>query len=119
MLLLLKDYYYTWTDPTRVKSPQSGRTPLRVKTPTHNVDRPNKGQKLKQVHEVDGHHEGSRPQSTTWTDPIRVKNLSPQSGQTPRRVKTPVHNVDGPNKGQKLKQVHKVDGHHEIGRAHV
>ena len=76
---------------------------------------------------MDGPHQGSRPQSTTWTDPTRVINLnnstkwtnttegqdhSPQSGRTPRRVKTTVHKVDGPNQGHKLKQVHKVDGHH-------
>ena len=44
---------------------------------TTTVDGPNdKCRKFKQVHKVDG---------------------------PPLRVKTPVHNVDGPNKGQKLK----------------
>ena len=61
-----------------------------------------------------------RLQSTMWTDPItRVENLSkstkwtktnPQSGRTSQTVKTTVHNMDGPNnKGQKFKQVHKMD----------
>ena len=69
-------------------------------------------------HNADGPHEGSRLQSTTWTDPTRVKSLNksikwtnPTKGQKsepvkwmdPTRVKTPVHNVDGLNKGQKLK----------------
>ena len=78
-----------WTDPTRVK--------------------------LTQVLNMDGPNEGSRLQSTKWTDPTRVKNLhkstkwtdpmkgqiytSPQRGQTQRRVKTPVHKVDGSHKG--------------------
>ena len=31
----------------------------------------------------------------------------------PTRVKTPVHNVDGLDKGRKLIQVHKVDGPHK------
>ena len=62
------------------------------------VDGPNKDQKLTQVHKVDGPHEGSRLQSTKWTDPTRVKlhkstiwteltkgqDSSPQSGQTPQ-----------------------------------
>ena len=65
-------------DPTKGQdsSPQRGRTPPRVRTPIHNVDGPNKGQKFK-------------------------KNS--QNGRTPRRVKTSVHNVDRPDKGKKLK----------------
>ena len=42
--------------------------------------------------------------STKWT------KTSPQIGRTSQRVKTTVHNVDGPNnKGWKFKQVHKMD----------
>ena len=62
------------------------------------VDGPNKGQKLTQVHKVNGPHEGSRLQSTKWMDPTRVKlhkfttwmdltkgqDSSPQSGRTPQ-----------------------------------
>ena len=44
VLLLLKDYYHQWMDPTRVK------------TPVHNVDGLDKGRKLIQVHKVDGHN---------------------------------------------------------------
>ena len=50
---------------------------------------------------MDGSHTGSKLQSTTWTDSTRVKKLKQ------------VHNVDEPNKGRNLKQVHKVDGSHE------
>ena len=109
---------------------------------------PNQGHKLIQIHKMDGLHQGSRPQSTKWTDPTRVTNLykstkwtdptrvtnlykstkwtnptkgqdsspqsgrtqpgsqtctSSQSGRTPPRVKTIVHEVDGPGKGKKLK----------------
>ena len=71
--LLLKDYY-------------------------HKVDRPNQGQKLIQVHKVDGPHQGLRPQSTKWTDPTRVTNLyKSQSGRTPPKVMTLVHEMNGPN----------------------
>ena len=50
------------------------------------VEGPNdEGQKFKQVHKVDGPHKGSRPQSTTWTDPTRVKNLT--TWTDPTRVK--------------------------------
>ena len=79
------------------------------------------------------HTKGQRLQTTTWTDPTRVKNInkstkwtdtikgqdsSPQCGRTqqgsktlknphnertPQRVKTAIHNVDGPDKGKKLK----------------
>ena len=42
--------------------------------------------------------------------PNKGRKISPQSGRIPRRVKTPIHNMDGPNKGKKLKQVHNVDG---------
>ena len=65
------------------------------------VDGPNdKGRKFKQVHKVDGPHEGSRHQSITWTDPTRVENVnkstkwmdltkgqnsSPQRGRTQRQ----------------------------------
>ena len=62
------------------------------------VDGPNdKGRKFKQVHKLDGPHEGSRLQSTTWTDPTRVKNLNkstrwtdPTKGQdsSPQRRRT-------------------------------
>ena len=41
------------------------------------VDGPNdKGQKFNQVHKADGPHEGSRLQSTMWTDPTRVNDLN-------------------------------------------
>ena len=93
-------------DPTKDQDhcPQCGRTQQgsnlnkstkwadlrRVKTPVHNVDGPNKGQKLKLPHEVDGPYGGSRLQSTTWTDPTRVRNLNkstkwtdPTKGQDP------------------------------------
>ena len=61
-------YYYYYKITTI-----SGRTPRRVKTSVHNVDEPNKGRKFKQVQKVDGPHEGSRHQSTTWTDLTRVE----------------------------------------------
>ena len=47
-------------------------------------------------------------------DPTKGQNHSPQSGRTPPRVKTQIHDVDGPNKG-KLQQVHEVDGPPEDG----
>ena len=34
---------------------------LSVKTHVHDMEGPNKGKKLKQIHEVDGPHEGLRP----------------------------------------------------------
>ena len=64
-----------------------------------------------QVHKVDGSHQGST-RFTKWTNPTRVKLISPQSGRIPPRVNTvhkwtdptrvklKVHRVDGPNKGQ-------------------
>ena len=62
--------------------------------------------------------------STKWMDPTKDQDHCPQRGRTQqgsnlnkstkwadlRRVKTPVHNVDGPNEGKKLQKVHKVDG---------
>ena len=64
VLLLLKDYYHQWTNPTKGQdpspqsgrtrpgsqtytNPQSGRTPPRVKTIANEVDGPSKGKKLK------------------------------------------------------------------------
>ena len=44
------------------------------------------------------------------------KFISPQSGRTPPRVMTPVHEMDGPNQGHKLIQVHKVDEPNEGSR---
>ena len=38
------------------------------------------------------------------------KFISPQSGRTPPRVMTPVHEMDGPNQGHKLIQVQEMDG---------
>ena len=69
------------------------------------VEGPNdEGRKFKQAYNVDGPHIGSRPQSTTWTDSTRVENLNKSTKWTnPPRVKTPVHNVDRPDKGGKLK----------------
>ena len=62
---------------------------------------------LSKVHKVDGPHKGSRLQSTMWTDPMtKVKNLSKSTKWTDlTKVKTTVHNVDGPNdKGRKFNQ---------------
>ena len=54
------------------------------------VDGPNdKGRKFKQAHKLDGPHEGSRLQSTMWTDPMT-------------RVIKQVHNVDGSHEGSRL-----------------
>ena len=57
---------------------------------------------------------------TKWTDPTRVKLISPQSGRIPPRVNT-VHKVDGPNQGQTYKSTKWTDptkGQHgsQIGR---
>ena len=76
---------------------------------------------------MDRPHQGSRPQSTTWTDPTRVTNLNKSTKWTdttegqnqsikwtdPTRVthlnkstkwtnptETIVHKVDGPDKGK-------------------
>ena len=78
-----------WTNPTRDQDscPRSGRTQQGLKNYVLKVDEPNKGQKLTQVHKMDGPHEGSRFLSTKWTDPTRVKKLCPQSGRTQIRVK--------------------------------
>ena len=66
------------------------------------MDGPNQGHKLIQIHKVNGPHQGSRPQSTKWTDPIRVTNLYKSITWTdPPRVKTIVHKVDGPNECKK------------------
>ena len=63
--------------------------------------------------------------STKWTNPPRVKTIvhnvdGPDKGKNlndPKvdrpSVKTHVHDMDGPNKVQKLKQIHEVDGPHE------
>ena len=40
------------------------------------VDGPNEGQKLKQVHKVGGPYEGSRLQSTKWTDPTKGQTFT-------------------------------------------
>lgn len=77
------------------------------------VDGSNKGQKLKQVHKVNGPHEGSRLQSTKWTDPTKGQYTSPKCGRTPQRVKTLVHKVDGHHGSKKLTRVHNVDGLHK------
>ena len=85
-------------------SPQSGRTPPRVK--------------LIQVHKVDRPHQWSNLyKSTKWIDPTRVTNLhkstkwtDPTKGQDqsmkwtdPTRVKLiQVHKVDGPHQGSNL-----------------
>ena len=54
------------------------------------VEGPNdEGRKFKQVHKVDGPHEGSRIQSTMWTDPIT-------------KVIKQVHKVNGPHEGSRL-----------------
>ena len=45
---------------------------------------------------------------TKWTDPTRVKLISPQSGRIPPRVNT-VHKVDGPNQGQTYKSTEWTD----------
>ena len=104
-----------WTDPTRVKliqvhkvdrpnqghtltSPQSGRTPPRVKSSPRNGRTQSGSQTYK---------------STKWTDLTKGQTYtSPQSGRTPPRVKT------SPQSGRtlprvKLIQVHKVDGPHQ------
>ena len=78
VLLLLKDYYHQWTDPTMGQdhNPQSGRTHQGLKLiQVHKVDGPHQGLKLIQVHKVDEPHQGSIPQSTKWTDPTRVSNF--------------------------------------------
>ena len=46
---------------------------------------------------MDGSHQGST-RFTKWTDPTRVKLISPQSGRIPPRVNT-VHKVDGSHQG--------------------
>ena len=48
----------------------------------------------------------------------RVENLSKPTKWTDlTKVKSTVHNVDGPNdKGRKFKQVHKVEGPHKRSR---
>ena len=100
--------------------------------PVHKVDGPDQGHKLIQIHKVDRLHQGSRPQSTKWTGPTRVKLIQihkvdglyqgsrPKSTKwtAPTRVTNfhkirkvdgfhqgsrPVHKVDGPSKGKKLK----------------
>ena len=61
-------------------------------------------------HKVDGLHQGSRPQSTKWTDPTRSKTYtSPQSGRTLPRVKTPVHKMDGPHQGSRPQPMKWID----------
>ena len=44
--------------------------------------------------------------------PGKGKNLNVPIVDGPS-VKTHVHDMDGPNKGKKLKQIHEVDGPHE------
>ena len=57
------------------------------------VDRPNdKGRKFKQVHKLDGPHEGLRLQSTMWTDPMT-------------RVIKQVNKVDGSHEGSRLQSI--------------
>ena len=46
---------------------------------------------------------GQRPQTTTWMDPNTKKSTK---WTDPMKGQDPIHDVDGPNKGQKLKQVH-------------
>ena len=74
---------------TKKLLPQSGRTQLGSKT----YSSPQSGRT----------QPGSNLfKSTKWTDPTRVK--------------TTVHIMEGPNKGQKLTQVHKVDRPHQGSR---
>ena len=89
------------------------------------VDEPNdKGLKFKQVHNVDRPHKGSKLQSTTWTDPTRVKklnkstkwtnptkgqDLNPQSGRTHQIDNNQVHKVDGPHEGSRLQSTKWTD----------
>ena len=119
VLLLLKDYYHQWTDPTKGQdpspqsgrtqpgsqtytNPQSGRTPPRVKTPVHKMDGSNQVKNLYK--------------STKWTNPTKGQDPSPQNGRTPPRVKTTAHEVDRPHQVLILIQVHKVDGPHQGSR---
>ena len=46
------------------------------------------GRNFKQAHNVYEPHEGSRPQSTKWTDPTKGQDSSPQHGRTQQRSKT-------------------------------
>ena len=49
-----------------------------------------------QVHKVEGSHQGST-RFTKWTNPTRVKLISPQSGRIPPRVNT-VHKWTDPTR---------------------
>ena len=119
-------------------SPQSGRTPPRVKLiQVHKVNRPNlhkstkwtdttKGQdqstkwtdptrdKLIQVHKVDGPHQGSKVyKSTKWTDPTKVQTYaSPQSERTRPGSQTYINPRSGRTQpSHKIILVHEVDDH--------
>ena len=75
-------------------SPQSGRTPPRVKLiQVHKVDRPNQDHKLTQVHKVDGPHQGSRlvheiDEPTSGRAQPLSTYINPRTGRTLQGVKT-------------------------------
>ena len=122
VLLLLKDYYHQWTDPTKGQdlSPQSGQiqpgsqtytNPQKWTDSTKCQDLSTKWTDLTRVTNL--------YKSTKWTDSTKGQDLSPQSGRaqpgsqtytnpqsgrTPPRVKTIVRKVDRPNQGYKLSQ---------------
>ena len=79
-------------------SPQSGRTPPRVKSSPRN-GRTQPGSNLYESTRWTDPTKG-QDQSTKWMDPTRVKLIR-------------VHKVDGPHQGSKLIQVHKVNGPHQ------
>ena len=92
-------------------SPQSGRTPPRVKTSPRNGRTPPRV-KLIQVHKVDGPHQGSKPvhkmdgpnQGQTYT--------SPQSERTRSGSQTYINTRSGRTQpGHKIMLVHEVGDH--------
>ena len=58
---------------------------------------------------MDEPHQGSRPQSTKWTDPTRVKLIQIHKVDRLHQGSRPVHKMDGPDQGHKLIQIHKMD----------
>ena len=88
-----------WTDPTRDQDscPQSGGIQLRSNNLHRYPKWTNATMDQIRVHKMDGPLEGLRFMSTKWTDPIRVRNFSPQNGRAPR--------------GYTIRPIHKVDRH--------